>query len=343
MLRGKAVDAAAAAADAKAKATVAAAKEGSADAKDQAAADKAAVVNEKKGKKRKKIFRQRGEAETALSKLAKDAETTETKGAREKKSSNPPKMIKDKWVFSFQPEAADLSGEKYFNQRTPEEWREKLEEEIWKELVKFNNTAPEKKYSISISNRRLLRKVAEILPACATMSRMTTKHILSDIDNFTHCRFHEEKRTTVQAKQVDGWTSSKFAVDGVALVAFEKQKQKKAKKGGESDGPDERPAGRLGFLDCGCDEDVALSDFMWFKTWKVKSTNPNFPVEEGMKNDVFSARHPWGTPEYEIRLRSIQVEQIMAQINALKELGPKKGSVMVEMLGDDERMEGVES
>ncbi|KAJ7873852.1 hypothetical protein B0H14DRAFT_2343925, partial [Mycena olivaceomarginata] len=122
-----------------------------------------------------------------------------------------------------------------------------------------------------------------------------------------------------------------------------------------------------GFLDCGCDEDAALFDFMWFKTWKVKSTNPKFLVEEGMKNDVFSARHraffsqafssgtclqiedffstdpAWGTPEYEIRLRSIQVERIMAQLNALKELGPKKGSVMVEMPGDDERMEGVES
>ncbi|KAJ7870815.1 hypothetical protein B0H14DRAFT_2571133 [Mycena olivaceomarginata] len=434
--RGKAVDTAAAAADAKAKATVVMAKEGSADAKDQAAADKAAVVNEKKGKKRKKssgsgedavecglqaindedsdveegsvrkkpqlenemLLRQlvdtanyrlqnpgvskeeeqhlmatKGEAEIALSKLATDAETTEKKGTREKKSLVPPKMIEDKWVFSFQPEAADLSGEKYFNQRMPEEWREKLEgtywrsswcntdlrpEEIWKELVKFNNTAPEKKYSISISNRRLLRKVAEILPTCATMSRMTTKHILSDINNFTHCRFHEEKRTTVQAKQVDGWTSSKFVVDGVALVAFEKQKQKKGKKGGKS---------RLGFLDCGCDEDVVLSDFMWFKTWKVKSTNPKFPVEESMKNNVFSACHraffsqafssgtclqiedffstdpAWGTPEYETCLRSIQVERIMAQLNALKELGPKKGSVMVEMPGDDERMEGIES
>jgi hypothetical protein len=120
------------------------------------------------------------------------------------------------------------------------------------------------------------------------MLRMTTKHILSNIDNFTHCWFHEEKRTTVKAKQVDGWMSSKFMVDGVALVAFKKQKQKKPKK---KEGPDEWPAGRLGFLDCGCDKDTALSDFMWFKTWKVKSTNPNFPVEEGMKNNVFSARH----------------------------------------------------
>ncbi|KAJ7360711.1 hypothetical protein DFH08DRAFT_951371 [Mycena albidolilacea] len=282
--RGKAVDEVVVAveeegsADAKAKAV--------ADIKDQAVADKAAVANEKKGKKRKN-FRQQ----------------------------------------------CRPVGEEILQSMMPEEWREKLEEEIWKELVKFNNTAPEEKYSISISNHRLLQKVAEILPACATMSRMTTKHFLSNIDNFTHCRFHEEKRTTVQAKQVSGWTSSKFAVDS-ALVAFEKQKQKKAKKkGGKSDRPDERPAGRLGFLDCGCDEDTVLSNFMWFKTWKVKSTNPNFLVKEGMKNDMFSARHcvlfsqafssqtclqiedffstnpVWGTPEYEIRLRFIQVER----------------------------------
>ncbi|KAJ7838621.1 hypothetical protein B0H14DRAFT_3459255 [Mycena olivaceomarginata] len=334
--RGKAVDAAPAAADAKAKATAAAAKEGSADAKDQVAADKAAVVNEKKGKKRKKSSGSNGEdaVERGLQAINDEDSDVEEGSARKKPQLENEALLRqlvDTANYQLQnpgvskEEAQHLTATKgeaeialaklATDAQTTEN---KRPEEIWKELVKFNNTAPEKKYSISISNRRLLRKVAEILPACATMSRMTTKHILSDIDNFTH---------------FDGWTSSKFAVDGVALVAFEKQKQKKGKKGGKSDGPDERPAGRLGFLDCGCDEDVALSDFMWFKTWKVKSTNPKFPVEEGMKNDVFSARHPWGTPEYEIRLRSIQVERIMAQLNALKELGLKKGSVMVEMPG----------
>ncbi|KAJ7799354.1 hypothetical protein B0H14DRAFT_3491653 [Mycena olivaceomarginata] len=317
------------------------------------------------------LMKTKDDAEKALAKLAKDNKTTEKKviiGAREKKSSDPPKGIEDKWVFSFQPEAEPFSGEDYFSLMTPEDWREKIEEDIWKELLTFNKTAPEEGYSMSVSNRRLLRKVAELLPACATMLRRTTKHILSDIDDFTHCRFHDQKRTTVQAKQVDGWTSSKFAVDGVALVALEKSKEKKPKKKGDkSNGPSGRAPMRQGFLDCGCDKDAALFDFMWFKTWKVKSTNPNFLVEEGMKNDVFSARHrafftqgyssgtclqiedffstnpAWGTPEYEIRLRSIQVERIMTQLNALKELGPKKGSVTVEMPGDDERMEGVES
>jgi hypothetical protein len=33
----------------------------------------------------------------------------------------------------------------------------------------------------------------------------------------------------------------------------------------------------------------------------------------------------------------------MAQLNTLKELGPKKGYVMLKMPGDDERMEGIES
>lgn len=138
---------------------------------------------------------------------------------------------------------------------------------------------------------------------------------------------------------------------------------KSKKKGDKSNGPSGRAPTRRGFLDCGCDEDAALFDFMWFKTWKVKSTNPNFLVEEGMKNDVFSARHrafftqayssgtclqiedffstdpAWGTPEYEIRLRLIQAERIIAQVNTLQKLGPKEGYMMVKLRGEDERME----
>ncbi|KAF8156268.1 hypothetical protein K438DRAFT_2075751 [Mycena galopus ATCC 62051] len=299
----------------------------------------------------------KADAETALANWAKT--TTGTNDAHEKNTASAPsqpKMIEEKWAFSFLSEAQNVSGEKYFNLKTPEEWREEVEREIWDELVKFTNTPAEKGYSMNGSNRRLLRKVPDLLPACATMSRRTTMHIFTDIDEFTHCRFHDQKRTTMQAKHVDGWTSSKYAVDGVALVALEKKKSQK------------RPPARPGFLDCGCDEEAALFDFLWFKTWKVRSTNPAFLVVEDMKNDVFSARHRafftqaysagtclkiedffsmnpvWGTPEYDARLRLIQAERMIEQANILLNLDPKAGYVMKLQredvrIEDDARME----
>jgi hypothetical protein len=55
--------------------------------------------------------------------------------------------------------------------------------------------------------------------------------------------------------------------------------------------------------------------------------------------DFFSTNPAWGTPEYEIRLRLIQAERIIAQVNTLQKLGPMEGYMMVKLRGEDERME----
>ncbi|KAF8204138.1 hypothetical protein K438DRAFT_1819146 [Mycena galopus ATCC 62051] len=162
------------------------------------------------------------------------------------------------------------------------------------------------------------------------MSRKVTKHLLTDMDKFTRCRFHERKRTTIEAKQMDGYTESKFAVEGVALPSLKKS---------------ERP----GFLDCGCDEDAAFMEFIWFKTWTVKSKKPGWPMVEDMKSDVFGARHrafftqafcaatglttedyfsvdpAWGTPEYDTRLRLIQTKRMVEGLNSRLQLSAEEG------------------
>ncbi|KAJ6453608.1 hypothetical protein C8R45DRAFT_788301, partial [Mycena sanguinolenta] len=174
--------------------------------------------------------------------------------------------------------------------------------------------------------RRLVRKVCEVAPRCATSTRELAIYSLNDANQRTCCRFHDRKRTTQQAKNVDGVTHSKYLVEGVAYEKLGKPKKGETKKS------------RPGFLDCGCDKESALFEFMWFKTWKVTSANPTVATAEGMGNDVMNPRHraffkqayfsatkltlddlysvnpAFGTPEYDARLRGVQAQRVIAEL-----------------------------
>ncbi|KAF8194274.1 hypothetical protein K438DRAFT_1797586, partial [Mycena galopus ATCC 62051] len=158
------------------------------------------------------------------------------------------------------------------------------------------------------------------------------------------------KRTTLEAKQMDGYTTSKYLVEGVALPSLknneEKSKARKKKNGTQTR---RNTPERVGFLDCGCDEDMALMDFIWFKTWTVTSKKPGWPMVEDMKGDVFGARHrafftqafsaatglrtedyfsvnpAWGTPEYDTRLRLIQTKRMVEDLNSRLQLSAEEG------------------
>ncbi|KAF8143230.1 hypothetical protein K438DRAFT_2109963 [Mycena galopus ATCC 62051] len=233
----------------------------------------------------KQLMKVKEDAQKALTASADDADAPAGKkggGKVKKESSEPPKMIKEKWAYSFLENAEDCA-DKYFDFKTPEAWREDLEAKIWKELQAYHKASPGDGVTVHITHRHFLRCVLDVLPGCVTMSRKVTKHLLTNMDEFTRCRFHERKRTTIEAKQMDGYTESKFAIEGVALPSLkksdEKQKNKNSKKAQTGRSLPERP----GFLDCGCDEDTAFMEFIWFKTWTVKSKKPGWPMVEDMK------------------------------------------------------------
>ncbi|KAJ7274271.1 hypothetical protein B0H12DRAFT_1066399 [Mycena haematopus] len=161
--------------------------------------------------------------------------------------------------------------------------------------------------------RRILRKVSEVGPRCATSTKELALHVLKG-----QCRFHEEKRGTKTAQQVDGFTESKYDIVGVAYKKDAIPKDKAHR-----------------YMDCGCDLNTALLDFLWFKTWTVKSANPTFKQSETVKGDILEPRHraffaqaycvgtllniddlysvnpPYGTPEYTAKMRKLQVDRII--------------------------------
>ncbi|KAJ6542683.1 hypothetical protein B0H19DRAFT_957428 [Mycena capillaripes] len=207
----------------------------------------------------------------------------------------------------------------------PQSWRETIEskhshffkpslirspEEADAHIEKYLNNTKRKEYTIPAGTRRLLRKIPGLAPQCATSTKKLALHVLTTSNGKTQCR------------QLDGHTGGKYIVVGVAY-------DPKAK-------PEE------GFLGCGCNEKEALLEFIWFKTWTVKSGNARITEAEGMKNDVFIARHraffaqaysigtlldvddlystdhPVGSPEYEARLRRLQVDRMIGVLNTLE-------------------------
>ncbi|KAJ7758583.1 hypothetical protein B0H14DRAFT_2404403, partial [Mycena olivaceomarginata] len=111
--------------------------------------------------------------------------------------------------------------------------------------------------------RRLMRMVAEVVPRCATSSKELALHILTTQQGLIHCRFHELKRGTKGAKDFD----SPALIVG---VPYSKNMV---------------PADQ-GFLHCGCDENAALWELFWFKTWTVTSANPRIPGFQRMRADA---------------------------------------------------------
>ncbi|KAJ7749779.1 hypothetical protein B0H14DRAFT_3513558 [Mycena olivaceomarginata] len=136
----------------------------------------------------------------------------------------PKKDIEEWWRISFTPEAETYAAY-YQKHGGPEGWREAEEAAAETAVNKFlidpeNNTIPQK-------------------------------------DQFK-CRFHIEKRSQKQAKQVDGPALGKFP---------------------------------MGLWHAGCEITSVLWDFFWWKTWTVASGNPKITDLEMMKSDVLDVRH----------------------------------------------------
>ncbi|KAF8166340.1 hypothetical protein K438DRAFT_1617060, partial [Mycena galopus ATCC 62051] len=167
--------------------------------------------------------------------------------------------------------------------------------------------------------RRLMRLVAEVVPRCVTTSKQLALHILTTQQGKIHCRFHDLKRGTKGAKESDG----PGAIVGVAYSKAVVPTQD-------------------GFLHCGCDEQAALWEFFWFKTWTVTSTHPKIKGFDRLgpdANDVLTARQraffsqaysagtllqiddmysadpPYGSEEQFIHLRMIQLERMLFTLN----------------------------
>ncbi|KAJ7367065.1 hypothetical protein DFH08DRAFT_678792, partial [Mycena albidolilacea] len=184
-----------------------------------------------------------------------------------------------------------------------------------------------RQHRIPSDTRRLLRKIPGLAPQCATSSKELALHVLTTKDGRSQCRFHDEKRSTQLAKQVDGPTAGKkFIIVGVAYAKVDGKRIQK----------------QDGFLHCGCTEKEALWEFLWFKTWAVKSANPKITEKESMGSDALIARHraffaqgfsagtlldiddfyttehEFGSHGYEARLRRIQVDRIIGTLNGLE-------------------------
>ena len=102
-----------------------------------------------------------------------------------------------------------------------------------------------------------MRIVAEVVPRCATTSRALALHILTTQNGNKQCRFHDMKRGTKGAKEVD-------RPDFIVGVAYSK------------------PMGRAepvqGFFHCGCDEDAALWDFFLVQNLDRRFTERQYHV-----------------------------------------------------------------
>ncbi|KAK7016271.1 hypothetical protein R3P38DRAFT_2785982 [Favolaschia claudopus] len=243
--------------------------------------------------------------------------------------------IEEKWALSFMDHAQGLTTT---FPKGPEEWRKDIERWSPSFLPSVYGTErqdvrSQKKYTIPATWRRLMRKVAEVAPESAYLSKALALHVLTTNAGQTKCRFHDSKRTTQGAQLVDGPALKGFFVVGVPYGPGAKKPES-------------------GFLDCGCYEKDALSEFLWFKTWTIKSANSKIEKEEGMKNDVLGARHrafvnraltigtlldiddmyttqfAWGTPEYNARLRRIQVDRMIGELNMYEGSGAKEVYVL---------------
>ncbi|KAJ7363738.1 hypothetical protein DFH08DRAFT_681680, partial [Mycena albidolilacea] len=111
--------------------------------------------------------------------------------------------------------------------------------------------------------RQLMRLVAEVAPHCATTSKQLALHILTTQQGKTHCCFHNIKCGTKGEKESDGPVAIVRVVYSKAVVPTQN-----------------------GFLHCGCDEQAALWEFFWFKTWTMISTNPKIKGFDRMGRDT---------------------------------------------------------
>ncbi|KAJ7802125.1 hypothetical protein B0H14DRAFT_2614637 [Mycena olivaceomarginata] len=188
--------------------------------------------------------------------------------------------IEEKWDLSFSLDAETMTN--YFPDG-PEAWRKTIQDGAAAHIQKFLDPTGHRKYRIPSETRRLLRKIPALASQCATSSKELALHVLTTKEGKTQCRFHDEKRSTQLAKQVDGPTGGKKI-----------QKQD-------------------GFLHCGCAEKEALWEFLWFKTWSAFSAGTLLDID-----DFYTTEHEFGSNGYEARLRRIQVDRIIGTLNGLE-------------------------
>ncbi|KAF8079000.1 hypothetical protein FPV67DRAFT_1444205 [Lyophyllum atratum] len=106
--------------------------------------------------------------------------------------------------------------------------------------------------------RRMIRENQWLLPESATISRELALHILGSTHANTQCLFHRE--TKAEGKK-GGFTK------GIVLTGTPGPRLVKSKNMPRPKAPAE------GLLHCGCEEDKALLDFIFWKTWKATYTS----------------------------------------------------------------------
>jgi hypothetical protein len=179
---------------------------------------------------------------------------------------------------------------------------------------------------ITFSIRRHIRDTQEFLPRAATTSRKLALHILGTNRGSVICIFHQRNRSF---SATDGF-KNKYVVTG---VAYPKQLNSASAK-------HTPPAGHL---HCGCNIDVVLTSFFFWKTWTVRSFHPKIHIIESMRDDFLHPRHRAfiveafqkatcltiddmygeygpGSAEYERRIRLLQVTRLLEKVNALNRL-----------------------
>jgi hypothetical protein len=119
--------------------------------------------------------------------------------------------------------------------------------------------------------------VQDYLPYTATLDRELSLHILNTNRGNLICIHHQRHRG--QNYETDGFANGKYVLVGVPYPSVV-----------TSSNDDEKPPPAAGHMHCGCNIDVALLDFFWWKTWVLKSTRPGFAYSEGMKDQSTEPR-----------------------------------------------------
>ncbi|KAF9471928.1 hypothetical protein BDN70DRAFT_938572 [Pholiota conissans] len=183
------------------------------------------------------------------------------------------------------------------------------------------------KSMIPYDSRKTIRQVRHIGPQAAQISYDLALVVHENHWDNKQCRFHER---TKNFGDVDGKLDPKNStvVYGVA------HKSTIGAKKGTSTPPEE------GFMHCGCQINEVLLDFYFWKTWTAKSYNEAYSsIAEALGSDYFNPRirtfvvqaflresfltlndlyaPDFATENFQLRLRSIQAERIVARLNSM--------------------------
>lgn len=130
------------------------------------------------------------------------------------------------------------------------------------------------KSPLDIVLRKQIRDHQDLLPRAATTTRELALSILTTNRDNKFCLYHHS--TQKAGLIIDG--EGKYKLNGVPyprLVAKTKNVVVNS--------PD-------GYMNCGCNEDVALTDFYFWKTWKLTCIETGTVVTESLKDQKFSPR-----------------------------------------------------